>query len=121
VKKIYPEKVLNAGKRIHQYFIDDGEMYQNYNDAELLMANEVILEDLLTKYLNDKFGDDLPSFTHDDLTTLMQKILSSISLSRLHNEGIVDYYIDDDGEEIYFLTELGKKIGQTLSTEDNQN
>ena len=76
--------------------------------------------DFAIKYLNDKLtekfilgeldeeSDDL--FEEEEFNVILREIVAGTILTELKNKGLVNSYEDDNTEELFFLTQKGKKM-----------
>jgi len=76
--------------------------------------------DFAIKYLNDKLtekfilgeldeeSDDL--FEEEEFNVILREIVAGTILTELKQKGLVNSYEDDNTEELFFLTQKGKKM-----------
>jgi hypothetical protein len=104
-KAIYPEQVLQRGNEVLEGLREAGYLEQ---DAEI--NNSLLLENLC-KFFLDKFmaGDDL-IITEDECDEIYIKTGINTSLDSLIEKGLFDSIEDENGEEIFFMTEKGKQL-----------
>jgi hypothetical protein len=70
-------------------------------------ATEVSMEQWL--------ADGDPGITEAQFTTVLRETVADYQLTRLVNLGLVDTVIDENGEEVYFLTQGGKEVANQIS------
>lgn len=58
--------------------------------------------------------DGETKMTEEILETLLRKIMAENLLHSLHEKGMIDYVEDENGEEVFFLTEKGNRIADIL-------
>jgi len=104
-KAIYPEQVLQRGNELFEGLKEAG-----YLEPDAEIDNSLLLENLC-KFFLGKFldGADL-SITEDECDEIY--IISGIntSLNTLIEKGLFDSIEDENGEEIFFMTEKGKQL-----------
>ena len=67
----------------------------------------------LKKWIN---GDDIEDFTEDEFSQILRFSMVETDLLRLSERGLLDSIENEEGEEMYFLTEKGKKdLGNFIS------
>lgn len=76
--------------------------------------------DFAIKYLNDKLtekfilgkldeeSDDI--FEEEEFNVILREIIAGTILTELKHKGLVNSYEDDNTEELFFLTQKGKKM-----------
>jgi len=76
--------------------------------------------DFAIKYLNDKLtekfilgkldeeNDDI--FEEEEFNVILREIIAGTILTELKHKGLVNSYEDDNTEELFFLTQKGKKM-----------
>jgi predicted transcriptional regulator len=82
-------------------------------------------EKLTEKFVDGKITSDdtiKGIFTDVEFTAILNQIMTKNTLDSLVNKGLVNYFEDENGEELFFLTEDGKNIAkQTLQVSGDTN
>lgn len=87
-----------------QFFID-------YEIDDYSFARQHILDLLTKKFIDGLLEDEeIELFTEDEFAKLLQEILAGSLLYDLKEKGLINSYEDDDTEEVFFVTEEGKKL-----------
>ncbi len=114
--KIYPPSVIEKTDDlikilIEERFFDDYEI-ENYDFATNYLRDKLTEKFILGTLESEE--DDV--FTEEEYETILREIVAGSVLYELKEKGLVDSYEDDDTEEMFFLTEEGKKL---LKEKDN--
>jgi hypothetical protein len=75
----------------------------------------IFTEKFINGLLND---DDLELFGEDEFDTLLKELVAGSILFELKGKGYIDSYEDEDTEEMFFLTDEGKKHVKNTNPED---
>ena len=75
-------------------------------------AHKIICEALTQKYIRDSSNDEY--FTEEEFSDLLSMIVANDVILRLKAKGLVNSYGDENTEEVFFLTQKGKIIGEEL-------
>lgn len=97
------------------------EFIETLKSINFFVENEIECSDYTLNYLcevlTQKFidGGDLYSefnemFTDEEGEEILGHIVAGTVLNNLKEKGILDSYEDENTEEVYFLSELGKKM-----------
>jgi len=114
MKKNYPDVVLEKTDILLNELITI-DFFKENDINDLTFAKQHIIN-----FFNDKYVDsiinssDIDEIKTDEFNDLLTEIIIGTSLFELKNKGLVDSYLDENNDEIFFLTELGKKIGDNL-------
>lgn len=113
---IYPEAVIEQVEYILKEVFADNQFFieNDIRDFDLGMETaRKCMSDLFT----EKFiaGEELMFSDEEELHKLLCKINAETALRSLAKKGLIDYYFDDDKkEDVFFLTEKGKQVGNHL-------
>ena len=112
--KIFQPKVIQYSESIIKTLIEinffsDNEI-ENYDFAKNFLC-EKLTEKFIINGLND---ENYEFFTEDEFESILQYILAGSILNNLKEKGYIDSYEDDETEELFFLTENGKKYMEEL-------
>ena len=95
-------------------------------ESNFFIENEIENEDFAMDYMCRKYTEkfilgelseemDDPLFTEDEIEKFLSEIVVTNHLYHLKNLGFLDIIEDENNEEGFFLTEIGKKIGEELN------
>lgn len=106
--KIYQPSIVEKANEIilileEEGFFSDNEI-GNYEFA-LTYLKDKLTEKFITNGLDDEYG----IFDEDEFETILKEIIAGSILEELKRKGLVGSYEDEGHEEIYFLTDEGKK------------
>ena len=77
-----------------------------------------LISDILTeKFINGEIEND-DVYSTEEFTKMLQMIIAENVLRDLQKRGLIKSYEDDNTEEIFFLTELGKQVNDTKLIDD---
>ena len=109
MSKIYqPEVIMEADLLIEGLI--ESDFFKDYEIEDLTFANTHVRDILTEKFINGYLGNEFDEiFTEDEFEQLLKEIVAGSILYELKDKGYVNSYQDDDTEETFFLTELGKK------------
>jgi predicted transcriptional regulator len=104
--------------------IIDELIYSNFfKDNEILdigFAIKTISDNLTEKFINGELENE-ELFTTDEFVAMLQMIIAENVLRELQQKGLITSYEDENTEEVFFLTELGKQVKDLESLEENQS
>lgn len=79
-----------------------------------------ISDELTLKFLDNGLNnEDEDYFGEDEFHDILQEIVAEDVLRSLQNKGLINSYEDEQTEELFFLTELGKEEINNLSNIDD--
>lgn len=104
--------------------IIDELIYSNFfKDNEILdigFAIKTISDNLTEKFINGELENE-ELFTTDEFVAMLQMIIAENVLRELQQKGLITSYEDENTEEVFFLTELGKQVKDLESLEENKS
>lgn len=105
-----------------EHFIDglkESGFFDDYEITDLTFTRTHLLAIFTEKFINGQLTDDeVELFTEDEFDTLLKELVAGSILFELKEKGFVDSYEDDDIEEMFFLTEEGKKFVKNSNPDD---
>jgi len=110
MSKIYQPIVIERTKEIIETLIETN-FFLDYDIGVTDFAKNHISDMLTEKFINgdtDLTEDEI--FNEDEFENLLREIVDGTILNELKTKGIVNSYEDDNTEEMFFLTEKGKKM-----------
>lgn len=103
--------------------IIDELIYSNFfkdNEIEDIgFAIKTISDNLTEKFINGELENE-ELFTTDEFVAMLQMIIAENVLRELQKKGLITSYEDENTEEVFFLTELGKQVKDSESLEENK-
>ena len=110
MSKIYQPIVIERTNEIIETLVETN-FFLDYEIEVTDFAKNHISNMLTEKFINgdtDLTDDEI--FTEDEFDTLLREIVAGTILNELKMKGLVNSYEDDNTEEMFFLTEKGKKV-----------
>ena len=104
-KAEYIVNILSENKFFSDNFISD-TTYATYR-LSLTLTDKFINGELLNE-------NDNVVFDEDEMETILTEIIVQNALDNLKNKGIIDSVLNEDNEEIFFLTQEGKNIAEQI-------
>jgi hypothetical protein len=118
MSKVYQPIVLEMSENLLQGLIES-EFFNDYEITDLTFAKQYILEAVNEKYILDLLGGEIDElFSEIEFTKMLQEIVAGTVLHELKEGGFLNSYEDDSTEEMFFLTEKGKKYLQEQKKDD---
>jgi predicted transcriptional regulator len=109
MSKIYQPIVIEEAERIIDGLSESG-FFKDYEIKNLTFAKKRIMDILTDKFINGTlFDEENDLFTDLEFDQLLKGLISGSILYDLKEKGLVDSYEDENTEEVFFLTEEGKK------------
>jgi|694.fasta_scaffold00394_51 ribosomal protein S25 len=101
--------------------IIDELIYSNFfKDNEIMdisFAIKTISDKLTEKFINGELeNEDL--FVSGEFVGMLQMIIAENVLRELQKKGLITSYEDENTEEVFFLTELGKQVKDIEAMEE---
>jgi len=110
MSKIYQPIVIEEA----EYLIEglkDADFFKDYEIEDLTYVRQHILDLLTEKFINGTLDDETEElFSEEEFDQLLKELVAGSILYELKQKGLVDSYEDDTTEEMFFLTEEGKKV-----------
>jgi predicted transcriptional regulator len=103
--------------------IIDELIYSNFfKDNEIMdigFAMKTISDILTEKFINGELENE-ELFTTDEFVAMLQMIIAENVLRELQKKGLITSYEDENTEEVFFLTELGKQVKDIEAMQENE-
>ena len=111
MKPTYQPKVKEKAEQIIEVIENTGFFKDNGIDSKEY-AYDRLCEELTDKFITGEL-DEGSCFTVPEMDFLLKEFVAMSVLDRLKDKGLVQSYGDGD-DEVFFLTDLGKKVGKEL-------
>jgi len=96
---------------IYSNFFEDNEI------MDISFAIKTISDKLTEKFINGELeNEDL--FVSGEFVGMLQMIIAENVLRELQKKGLITSYEDENTEEVFFLTELGKQVKDIEAMEE---
>lgn len=108
--KAYQPIVLEETENMIQGLIES-EFFSDYEINDYSFARQHISDLLTQKFIDGILEDEeVELFTEDEFGKLLQEIVAGSLLYDLKEKGLLNSYEDDNTEEVFFVTEQGRKL-----------
>lgn len=109
-KKIYQPIVIETTDKLID-ILTETFFFEDYDLSNKDFARQYLLDKLTIKFIEGKLDiEDGEIFTEDEFNVCLREMVAGTILYDLKEKGFVESYEDDDTEEMFFLTEKGKKL-----------
>jgi len=110
MEKIYQPIVIEKTKSLIEG-LKDSYFFEDYEITNFKFVENHLCDVLTEKFISGELSEDVEDlFSDDEFEQLLREIVAGSILYDLKDKGIINSYKDDDTEEMFFLTEKGKKI-----------
>jgi len=99
--------VLRETNFFYDYEIENEEFAFNY-------MCEKLTDKFIDGKLNENVEDDEHLFTEDEMEKYLREIIAGSLLYELRDKGYIDSIEDENNEERFFLTDLGKEMSTKI-------
>lgn len=115
----YLPKIQEITEEIIASLVEDN-YFTEFEISSEDYARKRISDELTRKFLeNGLDNEDEGYFSEDEFDTILKEIIAEDVLRSLQKNGLIDSYEDDDTEEMFFLTDLGKnQVDEMENIED---
>jgi len=104
----YLPKIQEITEEIITTLIED-DYFTEFEISSQDYARKRISDELTRKFLENGLDNEEEGyFTEDEFDTILKEIIAEDVLRTLQKNGLIDSYEDDETEEMFFLTDLGK-------------
>jgi predicted transcriptional regulator len=86
---------------------------------DISFAIKTISDKLTEKFINGELENE-ELFTTDEFVAMLQMIIAENVLRELQKKGLITSYEDENTEEVFFLTELGKQVKDIEAMQENE-
>jgi hypothetical protein len=115
----YLPKIQEITEEIIASLVDD-DYFTEFEISSEDYARKRISDELTRKFLeNGLDNEDEGYFSEEEFDTILKEIIAEDVLRSLQKNGLIDSYEDDETEEMFFLTDLGKnQVNEMENIED---
>lgn len=114
MSKIYQPIVLEYVEHLI-LGLEESNFFDDYEIEDLTFIREHLSGILTEKFIEGTLeGEFEEIFTEDEFELLLKEMIAGSILYELKDKSLVNSVEDQDGEEVFFLTEEGKKYLKSL-------
>jgi hypothetical protein len=114
--KVYQPAVIEKTNEIIN-ILTETNFFKDYELEKKDYAINFLNDKLTEKFIEGKIDDDnLELFELEEFELILRDIVAGTILNELKDKGYLESYEDDNTEELFFLTEMGKKFLQERGT-----
>lgn len=123
MNKIYTPQIEDYVKEVVDILSISDELCGNFFEVET-PEDPILGKELLYEIIADKATDNFilgESFilTEEQFYEAFRDVKIRVALQTLKQKNLIDSIEDENGEEIFFLTEKGKNYASTIKSDDN--
>jgi hypothetical protein len=109
MSKVYQPIVIEETEHLLEG-LKESKFFDDYEIEDLTFAREHLLNLMTQKFVDGKLEDEFEElFTEEEFEQLLKELVAGSLLYELKQKGYVNSYEDENTEEMFFLTEKGKK------------
>jgi hypothetical protein len=120
MSKIYQPIVIEETSNLIEGLKESG-FFEDYQIEDLTFTNQHLLDLMTEKFINGQLDSDGELFGEDEFAKLLQELVAGSVLYELKGKGYINSYEDDETEEMFFLTEDGKKFLKNIKPDDDSD
>lgn len=114
MKTTYQPEVVHQTELVIEG-LKDSQFFDDYEITDLTYARQYLNDFFTQKFINGELENEIEDlFTEEEFEVILREIAAGTVLYELKQKGLVDSYEDDRTEEMFFLTEEGKKFVKKL-------
>jgi hypothetical protein len=106
-KQIYQPIVIEKSQSIIDS-LDEINFFTDNDIKDKSYAFSLFCENLTEKFIDGELDDEPVFFEEEEFENILNQIVVGSHLESLQKKGLVDFVLDENGEELFFLTSLGK-------------
>lgn len=118
--KHYQPSIIEYSKNIIDTLIET-EFFSEHDITDYEFANDFLCQKLTEKFINGELNLDEGVFTEEEFDEILRYIIAGSILNKLKNSGYLNSYEDENTEEVFFITDLGKEYLEELQKEYKEN
>lgn len=112
-KQIYQPIVIEKSTSIING-LDEDNFFTDNDIKDKSFAFNLMCEKLTEKFISGELDDDPVYFSEEEFEKILTEMVVGSHLQSLQKKGIVDSIIDENGEELFFLTGFGKSEAEKI-------
>jgi hypothetical protein len=117
----YLPKIVEISEEMINILIED-QFFSDFEITDYSYAKKRFCDELTTKFIAGELDFEVDElFTDEELDLILKEIAAESVLRTLEKGGYLNSYEDEDVEEVFFLTEKGKKELERLKDVDDVN
>ena len=117
----YLPKIQKITEDIIATLVED-DYFTDFEISSQDYARKRISDELTRKFLeNGLSNEDEGYLSEEEFDTILKEIVAEDLLRSLQKKGLIDSYEDDETEEMFFLTSLGKQEVNNMSDIEDVN
>jgi hypothetical protein len=101
--------------------LEESLFFEDYEITDYSYARKYLNDYLTQKFIDGELDDDNFDISEEEFEKILQNIAAGSLLESLVNMGYLDSIEDVNNEEMFFLTDLGKKELKNLSGDNSTN
>jgi hypothetical protein len=110
MSKIYQPIVIEETENLIEG-LKESLFFDDYQIEDLTYVRQHLLDAMTDKFIKGELDENIDEiFTEDEFTKLLQELVAGSLLYELKQKGLVNSYEDENTEEMFFLTDEGKKF-----------
>ena len=110
MSKIYQPIVIEETENLIEG-LKESLFFDDYQIEDLTYVRQHLLDTMTDKFIKGELDENIDEiFTEDEFTRLLQELVAGSLLYELKQKGLVNSYEDENTEEMFFLTDEGKKF-----------
>jgi hypothetical protein len=113
MKTNYQPIVVNNATKMFKV-LEEENFFDEFQIENKQFVFEYFCDFFTEKFINDEFNDGDITISTDEMEKCLLDIAIKDTLYSLSKEGIVDVIEDENNEEQFFLTNLGKDVAKKL-------
>ena len=96
--------------------------FEEYEINDLTFVKSHLCDLLTEKFIDGVLDEDFDDiFTEEEFEQLLKELIAGSILNELKDKGYVNSYSDENTEEMFFLTEEGKKLAQKIKQNNKKD
>jgi hypothetical protein len=117
----YQPIVISHAENIIESFNESG-FFEDYEIEDKSYAMGYLCDKLTDKFILGELNEDIEEyvFTEDEMEKILREIIAGTYLTELQDKGLVDSIEDNNEEERFFLTDLGKEWADKIKKEKEE-
>jgi len=118
MNRVYQPIVIEETDYFIEGLVESG-FFEDYDIKDLTFVRTHLLNIFTEKFINGLLNDDdVELFGEEEFDILLKELVAGSILFELKEKGFVDSYEDENTEEMFFLTNEGKKYVKNTNSKD---